>query len=101
MSVFEQTIGELRAKVNTLEGEQERSRDDRRELFKLVRDIHGDVRAMKERQESLENVESDISDLKNWRNIVVGGSIVAWLVFAASCAAAWDWAKAHMIVSLK
>lgn len=50
-----------------------------------------DLKATKERLDSLEN----------WRTMVVGGALVSWVVFTVLCYIAYDWAREHLTTVIK
>ena len=101
MSAFEQTIGELRGRIKAAEDNHVESKRERAELFSLVREIHGDVKVMKSRQEQVGALQKEVDDLKTWHKVIVVGTAAAWTVFSGCCYAAWDYAKEHFVIHIK
>ena len=108
-----QKIGEHSGHIAALQAGQAESLKDRKEIYGLIREIHSDVQEMKNRpvcsnpnacvelSKKVETHDSLITDLRMFGKLIVGGSVVAWVVFAACCYAAWDYAKEHFIIHLK
>lgn len=46
---------------------------------------------------AVNTMSKQIDSLRLWRSLIVGGSIVAWVVICALVYAAWDWAKAKLL----
>lgn len=78
--------------------------DDVRELRGDMAELKTDLKLLVQREHARKecpnpglclNLEPRISTLENWRNIVVGGALVTWLVICVTSIVAYDWIKAH------
>jgi hypothetical protein len=58
--------------------------------------IRGVVGGLKETNNHIATIDSRVSKLEGWRNIIVGGSAVAWIVFTAFCWIAYDWLRENL-----
>ena len=58
--------------------------------------IKGVVGGLKETNNYIQTIEARVNRLEGWRNIIVGGSAVAWIVFTAFCWVAYDWLRDNL-----
>ena len=118
MTQVAETLGDHGARIHNLETDAKEAREEYRadivkvfEYLKELRDGQIELKTMvteraatpceaikanKELEKRVVTLDEQMDSLRGWRNVIVGGSLVAWFFICVAAYMFWDWVKSKV-----